>query len=53
MHALKYKCENMICILSGSIKEINGILLYASISFIIIHTCASQYNAVYVTMHPY
>lgn len=27
----KYKCENMICILSGSIKEINGILLYASI----------------------
>lgn len=31
MHALKYKCENMICILSGSIKEINGILLYASI----------------------
>lgn len=53
MHALKYKCENMICILSGSIKEINGILLYASISFIIIHTCASQYNAVYVTMHFY
>lgn len=53
MHALKYKCENMICILSGSIKENNGILLYASIWFIIIHTCASQYNAVYVTMHFY
>lgn len=39
MYVFKYKCENMICIFLGSIKEINGILFYVLIWFIIIYIC--------------